>query len=437
MSEHVNSYYAATVVEMETRVPLSTRETADVCVVGAGFAGLSTALELARRGQSVCVLEANRIGWGASGRNGGFVTAGFAQGLDAVKAAVGLDQAREMFQLSREGVAQVARNIDTFGLAAAEPRSGFVAVMRTDRAEEVQAERDALEREFGHATEFWPTEKVRVHLKSETYFQGLYDGEALHIHPLNYALGLAAGCEAAGVRIFESSPAVSLERDGAVHRVATPGGAVSAKHIVLTHSAYGRGLSRELDGAVLPVATYVVTTPPDPDLLGRAIATDAAVADTRRAGDYYRMLPDGRLLWGGRITTQRSEPAQLAAMLKRDIEAIYPQLSGIEIDHAWSGLMAYAVHKMPIIGSLGEGLWMASAFGGHGLNTTAMAGELIAGAIADGDDRIRLFERFGPSWAGGPIGRAATQFAYWSYQVRDWFEERKSRNSSQSVGARA
>ena len=437
MSDHVNSYYAATVTETAARAPLSSREAVDVCIVGAGFAGLSTALELARRGRSVCVLETNRVGWGASGRNGGFVTAGFAQGLDAVKAAVGLDRAREMFQLSRDGVAKVARNIETLGLDAAEQRPGFVAVMRTDRADEVQAERDALERDFGHATEYWPTDKVRTHLKSETYFQGLYDGEALHIHPLNYAIGLAAGCEAAGVRIFETTPAVRLERDGAAHRIVTPDGVVTARHVVLTHSAYGRGLSRALDAAVLPVATYVVTTTPEPGLLGRAIATGAAIADTRRAGDYYRLLPDGRLLWGGRITTQRSEPAQLAAMLKRDIAAIYPQLSGIEIDHAWSGLMAYAVHKMPIIGSLGDGLWMASAFGGHGLNTTAMAGELIAGAIADGDDRIKLFEHFGPSWAGGAIGRAATQVTYWSYQLRDWLEERKSRSSSQSAGARA
>lgn len=437
MSKHVNSYYASTVSQMTTRAPLASRETADVCIVGAGFAGLSTALELARRGCSVCVLEANRVGWGASGRNGGFVTAGFAQGLDAVTATVGLDQAREMFALSREGVARVARNIDTLGISGAEPRSGFIAVMRTDRAEEVQAERDAFERDFGHETEYWPTEKVRAHLTSGTYFQGLYDPEALHIHPLNYAVGLAAGCEAAGARIFEGSPALKLERDGAVTRVTTPGGAITARHVVLTHSAYGRGLSRALDAAVLPVATYVVTTAPDPDLLASAIATDAAIADTRRAGDYYRLLPDGRLLWGGRITTQRSEPARLAAMLKSDIVAIYPQLSGIEIEHAWSGLMGYAVHKMPIIGALGEGLWMASAFGGHGLNTTAMAGDLIAGAIAEGDDRYKLFERFGPAWAGGPIGRAATQFAYWSYQARDWLEERRARGSSQSAGARA
>ncbi|MGI9415640.1 MAG: NAD(P)/FAD-dependent oxidoreductase, partial [Hyphomicrobiales bacterium] len=263
------------------------------------------------------------------------------------------------------------------------------------------------------------------------------DAQALHIHPLNYAIGLAAGCEAAGVRIFEHTPAMAIEADGAGHRVRTSGGAVTARHVVLAHSAYGRGLARALDAAVLPVATYVVASRPAPELLAMAITTDAAIADTRRAGDYYRLLPDGRLLWGGRITTQRSEPARLAAMLKRDIVAIYPQLEAIEIEHAWSGLMAYAVHKMPIIGPLGGGLWTASAFGGHGLNTTAMAGRLIAGAIAEGDDRYRLFERFGPKWAGGAAGRAATQVAYWSYQARDWLDERKARRSSQPAGAGA
>ena len=437
MSEHVNSYYAATMSGKLTRAPLASRETAEVCVVGAGFAGLSTALELARRGVSVVVLEANRVGWGASGRNGGFVTAGFALGLEALSAEVGLDSARELYRLSRDGVNLVSGNIEALMLDTAERRSGFVAVMRTDAGQAVREQRDALERDFGHVTEFWPTEQVRTHLKTRTYFQGLYDAEALHIHPLNYAIGLAAACEAAGVSIFEGCPAVGIEPDGAGYRVMALDGSVTARHVVLTHSAYGQGLSRTLDAAVLPVATYVVTTKPDPGLLAGAITTDAAIADTRRAGDYYRVLPDGRLMWGGRITTQRSEPARLAAMLKRDIVAIYPQLAPIEIDHAWSGLMAYAVHKMPIIGSLGEGLWMASAFGGHGLNTTAMAGHLIAGAIAEGDDRYRLFERFGPTWAGGVAGRAATQIAYWSYQARDWLEERRAHSSSQSAGARA
>lgn len=207
----------------------------------------------------------------------------------------------------------------------------------------------------------------------------------------------------------------------------TESGRVGARDVVLCHSAYGSGLDAALDRAVLPVATYVVASRSCPALLDRAIATEVAVADTRRAGDYYRRLPDGRLLWGGRITTRRSEPSGLAVSLKGDISAIYPQLAAIEVDYAWSGLMAYATHKMPIVGRLGEGLWAATGFGGHGLNTTAIAGRLIASGIAGHCDRYRLFEPFGTNWAGGAVGRGATQVVYWYYQMRDRLEERRAR----------
>lgn len=372
----------------------------------------------------MAVLEANRIAWGASGRNGGFVAAGFAVGLDTLTAKVGLDHARVLYELSREGVRIVERNIERCGLEAAQSRPGCLRVLRHDDADAMRAARDRLERDFEHRVAYWPMDQVRAHLKSPVYFQGLYDAAAIHIHPLNYALGLAEACEGAGVGLFEDSPAVAIERNGAGHRVATSQGSVEAEHVVLCYSAYGRGLEAGLDRSVLPVATYAIATQADTALMDRAIATLAAVADSRRAGDYYRRLPDGRLLWGGRITTRRSEPSKLAGMLKRDIVAIYPQLAGIEIEYAWSGLMAYAVHKMPIIGCLRPGVWAASGFGGHGLNTTAIAGRLIASGIADGDDRYRVFAPFGRPWAGGALGRAATQAAYWYYQLRDRIEER-------------
>lgn len=434
MNSHVNSYYEATLSGGKQRAPLSGPCVADVCVIGGGLAGLTTALELVRCGKSVAVLEANRVGWGASGRNGGFVAAGYAEGLDNLVAKLGADHARALFDLSRDGVRMVQENIDTFDIASAQSRPGALSVVRYDNEAELASTPDRLAAMFDYEVDYWPTDRVRSQLRSSTYFQGLYDASAIHIHPLNYITGLSAACEEAGVRIFEGSAALRMSADSTGRVVTTLGGEVSAEHVVLCHSTYGNGLCAGLDRAVLPVATYVVTTNSAPDLLSEAILSDAAIADTRRAGDYYRRLPDGRLLWGGRITTQRSEPAQLAQMLKQDIVGIYPQLAGIEIEYAWSGLMAYAVHKMPIIGSLGKGLWAATAFGGHGLNTTAIAGRLIARAIAEGDDRYHLFEPFGTSWAGGSVGRAATQMVYWYYQLRDRIEEtraqRKTRNAT-------
>lgn len=423
MTGHVNSYYAATLAGARDYRRLTGCETAEVCVVGGGLAGLSTARELAAMGRSVVVLEASRVGFGASGRNGGFVAAGYAEGIEAIARRVGRDNARQLFDLSRDGVRMVKANIEAFGIASAQSRPGALQVVRYDDEEEYVSAPDRLRAEYDYDVDYWPVEKVRSHLKSDRYFQGLYDASAIHIHPLNYVAGLAAECSDAGVRIYENAPALALKENAGTWLVSSSDGAVEAEHVVLCHSTYGNGLRSELDRAVLPVATYVVTSRPDAALLDTAIDTEAAVADTRRAGDYYRRLADGRLLWGGRITTQRSEPHQLSHMLKRDIVAIYPQLEALEIEYAWAGLMAYATHKMPIIGKLGRGLWAASAFGGHGLNTTAIAGRLIAGAIAQGDDRYRLFEPFGMPWAGGPVGRAATQAVYWYYQWRDRRDE--------------
>lgn len=426
MKPHVNSYYAATPDGVQEFAPLSADVKADVCVVGGGLAGLSAARELAARGRSVAVLEANRVGWGASGRNGGFVVAGYAAGLDVLAAKLGPDHADELFGVSREGVEIVRENIARWKRPALQCGAGALSVARYDDEEALAAAPEYLAARFAYEVDFWPTEKVRSHLKSEAYFQGLYDPSALHIHPLNYTRALAGACAGDGVQVFEGSPARAVERSGAGFVITGGQGTVRCADVVLCHSAYGRGLDARFDRAVLPVATYMVATKPQDGLLRKAIATDAAVADTRRAGDYYRLVPEGRLLWGGRITTQRSEPARLGAILKRDIVEIYPQLSGIEIEYAWSGLMGYAVHKMPIVGALEPGVWIATAFGGHGLNTTAAAGRVIAESIAEGGDRHRLFEPFGTAWAGGQIGRAATQAVYWYYQLRDRIEENRA-----------
>jgi len=193
--------------------------------------------------------------------------------------------------------------------------------------------------------------------------------------------------------------------------------------VVLATSAYG-GPSGRLNAAILPISTYVVTA--RSAKLDEAIHFAGCLGDTRRASDYYRIVGTGegrRLLWGGRITTRRSVPPRLGERLAGDIRSVYPQLDDLAVEQAWAGMMGYAVHKMPLIGRIGDGLWAATAFGGHGLNTTAMAGRLIARAIADGDDSWRLFEPFSPDWGGGPFGRIATQLAYWRLQFLDRLEE--------------
>jgi len=194
---------------------------------------------------------------------------------------------------------------------------------------------------------------------------------------------------------------------------------VRARHVVLAGATGIGAVDAPVAETVLPIASYLAVTAPLGEKLFDAIRYNGAVADNRRAGDYYRIVSDDRLMWGGRISTWTSTPWRLKSLLRNDIVRIYPQLAGVEIEYAWTGVMAYAVHKMPQIGELAPGYWIAGAFGGHGLNTTAMAGEMIARAIIEGDDRWRLFSPYELVWAGGRLGRATAQLLFWTAQGRD------------------
>ena len=416
------TWYESTASRGPLRPPLQGRCEADVCVVGGGLAGLTTAIDLARRGKRVRLLEARRLAWGASGRNGGFVSNGFAEGLDAISRKLGLEVARALFQLSRFGTEFVRREIAE-GDPSIKNGEGWLSLRRHDGGDSLRAYRDALERDYGERRDFLDTAETRERLASRCYYQSLYDPSAFHMHPLRYALLIASRAEAAGAMLHEQSPVKLVERDGAVWRIRTGAGEVRAPHVVYCVSSLDPRLHAETGRAVLPVATYVAVTEP---LQQDAIRTPAACADQRRAGNYFRLIDDGRILWGGAITTRISEPARLAECMKRDMLATFPQLGNPGIASAWAGLMGYARHKMPLIGGDGQGQWWATAFGGHGMNTTAMAGLLISRAIAAGDDEYRRFQPFAPVWAGGPFGRFVVQASYWLMQARDRLDE--SRN---------
>ncbi|MCZ6862909.1 MAG: FAD-binding oxidoreductase [Alphaproteobacteria bacterium] len=427
-SGHTDSYYAASTPAAPGYPKLNADIETETCVIGGGFAGLTVARELARRGRGVVLLEARCIGWGASGRNGGFVSPGYAADIFALERRLGKAHAKELYDLSREGAVYVRKCLSEPDFAGILGGQGRLRLTRHSCPDKIRRTRNRLEADYGHRFEVWDTATVRESLRTTSYHDGLYDPESFDIHPLAYANALAATAARAGASIFEASQAGSVSRVHDYWRIAAPGGSVRAGHVVLAGSAYGAlsGLHPPLDRAIVPVATYVVTSEPMLVRLNEAIGFPGAIGDTRRAGDYYRKLSDGRLMWGGRITTRRSQPHQLAALLKRDILRIYPSLGDFRITHAWSGLMGYAVHKMPIVGEIAPGLWSCTAFGGHGINTTASGGLLIAGAIAEGDERWRLFAPFGARWAGGPLGRLATQLEYWRMQALDRWQERGS-----------
>jgi glycine/D-amino acid oxidase-like deaminating enzyme len=420
------SYYAETLGQALKRGRLTTGLGVDVCVIGAGLAGLTTALELLRQGKTVAVLEAKRVAWGASGRNGGFVASGFANSASKMLLHLGQADGREAFQLSVDGVDYVRRQISKLNLAGVLQGVGELEVYRYQYAEGAKADLEEANTNLGQDITFLNTDETRCLLKSERYHQALYDPKGFHIDPLKYAHGLANEIERLGGQIFEKTKAKELVRSGSSWRVSAADAELYAQHVVLCTSAYDFKLYPRVSRAMQPVATYVMATEPMPDALDAAITTPAMISDTRRAGDYYRRLPDGRLLWGGRITTRQSQPRRLSDMMINDMLTVYPQLAGAKPSHAWVGLMGYALHSMPLIGKVEEGLWMATAFGGHGLNTTAMAGCLISGAIANGDDRYKLFSSYRRDWAGGVIGRAGVQLTYWGMRLRDGLDERKA-----------
>lgn len=427
-SSYIDSYYARTVAPHSARPALREKLEADVCVIGGGLAGLSTALGLAERGVKTVLIEARRVGWGASGRNGGFVSAGFSLSPRQIVKDLGPAQAREIYDLSRAAVALIRTRIEDFSLPAVPVVDGRMKVLRYHDPEQLARDRDFAAEILAIDSEVWSRERLREVLLSERYHGALYTSSGFHFHPLNYALGIAQAAESKGVAVFEDTPATWLDLEAPQKRVETPSGSVLARDVVIACGGYIGGLQPLLSGATLPVATYVMTTEPLGERLKDAIRVPYAISDTRLAGNYFRALNDGRILWGGDITARTREPARLAGKMLADLLSVFPQLAGVRAEDAWMGLMGYPVHKMPQLGRHAPGVWHCMGYGGHGMAATTMGGELIASAIAVGDDRYRLFSRYGLQWTGGRvIGALAAQITYWYYQ---WLDRRRESRAS-------
>ncbi len=352
---------------------------------------------------------------------------GFAESMDRVVSRVGIDHAKALWALSEGGLEYVRSTIRDTGMPGVDPVGGWLKVSKTDNGDQMMADLELYGQELGHEIEGWPAERVRAVLKTNHYFHALHLPRAFHIHPLNYALGLAAAAELGGARIFENTRALSIDVEGVRKRIATPHARVRASHIVLACNVHLGALMPRIAGTLVPIWAYVVTTAPLGHRLQEAISYRGAVTDTDLANHHYRVVGGDRLLLSGRSTTWDADPRRYAPRLKADIEELYPQLAGVEIEHVWSGVLGNALHRMPQLGELSSGLWVASGFGGHGLNTTAMAGGIISRAIIDGDDTWRLFSPYEFVWAGGRLGRALMQVYTWWFTARERFEARQAR----------
>ncbi|CAN7556122.1 FAD-binding oxidoreductase [Trinickia sp. LjRoot230] len=425
MHAPARSYYEATVVRPSLPSLDTQTGEAEVCIVGGGFAGLSTALGLVERSQrDVVVLEGERVGFGASGRNGGFVFGGFSLDNIELLRRVGAHGARALYALTTGAVETIRSRIARYEIDCDAVYAGIILADWFNNTAALDAQRALMRASFG--IDWQPIAKpdLRRRLLSDRYHDGLFEPHGFHFHPLKYVLGMTRALTGAGVRVYEHSPVVSIERVHNRFLIRTPNGTVSARQVIMATGAYSRGVYRRVERAVLPIATYVIATEPLGRRLQEAIACRSAVYDTRFAFDYYRPLPDTRLLWGGRISIFERKPEQISRLLARDMLRVYPQLRGTRIDYAWSGLMSYARHKMPQIGRSTDGIWHAVGFGGHGVAPTTAAGELLAAAIAEDIPLPQALQQFGLHPTYGRLGLAAAELTYLMRIGRDTLFER-------------
>ncbi|MCX9156407.1 FAD-binding oxidoreductase [Niveibacterium sp. 24ML] len=388
------SYYLATAPAAGPWPRLEGAVEADVCVIGAGFAGLSAAIELAQRGYRVVVLEAEQVGWGASGRNGGQAIVGHASDAP-IENQLGDDAARTAWGVTVEGLHLIRERIAQFNIDC-----DFVPGYKYLAVNERKAR--ALHAWYEHITGFYQhphwqwvgRKEVGEHIASPRFHSGLHDTLSGHLHPLKYCRGLARAAQSLGVRIFEDSRVTAISK-GEPARVKTALGEVSARFVVLAGNSYLGALVPELQPRIMPVGTYVVASEPlAPALADSLIRERAAVCDSNFVLDYFRVSPDHRVIFGGRVSYSGMTPPNLVAGMKRRMLATFPQLGeGVKVDYSWGGFVDISMNRAPDFGRLAPNVYYLQGFSGHGLSLTGMAGRLVAEAIAGQAERFDLYAR--------------------------------------------
>ena len=384
--QHAPSWYAATATAMPDHPPLRGEVRADVCIVGAGYSGLSAALHLRERGYDVVVLEAHRVGWGASGRNGGQLGSGQRLGQGDLEASLGQDKARALWDLAEESKSLAKSVIARHGIAC-DLRPGILEAMHRPRFEAEAREEVALlnDRYAYPHVRFVGQDEIRAMIGSEGYHSGILDTDAAHLHPLNYALGLAAAASKAGVRIHEHTRVTRVTTG----RVETVSGAVTAPHILLACNGYLCGLEGSVAARVMPINNFIVATEPLPDPAA-IIRDDVAVCDSRFVVNYFRLSRDGRLLFGGGENYGYRFPADIAAKVRKPMLEVFPQLADTKIDYAWGGTLAITMDRLPHFARPRPGILSVSGYSGHGVGLATLAGKLASEAIAEQSERFDI-----------------------------------------------
>jgi len=416
-----DSWYVASADIPDERPPLRGETRADVCIIGAGYTGLSAARHLAQKGLDVVVLDAHRAGFGASGRNGGQVCSGYDSNQTALTRKLGAAKARLLWDLAEEAKADL-RAICADHIPNARYTAGLLHGTYTGReAAQDQAEVDLLTQEYGyeHARLCGPDE-MRALVKSPHYHSGLLDMGAGHIHPLRYALGLARLAEDTGARIFERTEVHRIDK-GNPAVVATGKGRVKARFVILAGNGYLPNLERKVAARVMPLNSFIGATEPLGARADEILGQDIAVHDSKWVANYFRLSEDRRLLFGGRPNYTLGFPEGIAALMQKRIPKIFPQLEGVKIDYAWGGTLGVTIPRMPAAIRVAPNILSAGGYSGHGVALSGLAGKLMAEAVAGQAGRFDTFADLDvPNFPGGAAFRAPIlRLAMTWYALRD------------------
>lgn len=421
--EHVRSYYLDS-RNLDLSVPTLTHSLrADVCVIGAGFFGLSAALELASKGKSVIVLEGARVGFGASGRSGGQAINGFEEGIDEYIKHIGEERTHALWNMSLEAIDIIDERVKQFNIEC-DWKKGYATLALNDRRMKdlIAIEKESRER-FGYPhMELWDKAKLKEHLGSDIYVGALYDSHSGHLHPLNYCLGLAKACLDLGVQIFEQTPVFDLQSQYDYVDVVAEHAKVQAKDVVLATNAYITEMSKRIHkGAartILPVESCIIATEPlSQEVADSLINNGMSVCDNNYLLDYYRLSADNRLLFGSDINAND----ELEPTMRKNMLHVFPQLEGVTIDYAWKGPIDMTINSNPHFGRITPNIYFAHGYSGHGVALTGLAGRIVAEAITGDDERLKLFEalRVPALYGGKRIKQMATAIGVPYYRILD------------------
>ena len=392
---HTGSYYAATTNEVADYAPLHGDQSADVCVVGAGFTGISTALHLIERGYNVHVVEANKVGWGASGRNGGQLIGGIA-GEQSVAKHLGKDVEDVFGKLRWAGHDIIRERVETYGIEC-DLKFGYLDVAIKERhLRDIEADYERLQKaSFPHETRILSKGETRQAIGTDAYIGALLNMGNGHLHPLKLCVGEARAAVSLGATIYEQSPVVRIQKDSKP-KVVTEHGTVTADAVVIAGNAYHM-LERKIRGIMFPVNSFIIATEPlSAELVAEINPRDLAVCDPNFVLQYYRLSADKRLLFGARLNYFGDDPAVIERRHRKKMSKLYPQLANIRIDYAWGGTIGVPLNRVPQLGRVGSNIFYCQGYSGHGVNVTHLAGRIMADAIAGTFEQFDLFANVKP-----------------------------------------